>query len=206
MLPTREKAEELLKEAELCNPGPWGDHSRVAARCAQQIAAACGMDGDKAYILGLLHDIGRKFGVRHLGHVSDGYRYMMELGYDEAAQICLTHSFHKKSTDGYIGTFDTSREELELIQTKLGEAVQDDYDRLIRLCDALAGTQGVVDMEERMADVRRRYGSYPQSKWDSNLALKGYFEEKAGADIYTVVEKDLFKPPMSFFVAWGSSE
>ena len=25
------------------------------------------------YILGLLHDIGRKFGVRHLGHVYDGY-------------------------------------------------------------------------------------------------------------------------------------
>lgn len=26
------------------------------------------MDAEKAYILGLLHDIGRKFGTRHLGH------------------------------------------------------------------------------------------------------------------------------------------
>ena len=52
------------------------------------------MDAEKAYVLGLLHDIGRKFGVRHLGHVSDGYRFMMSLGYDEAAKICLTHSFN----------------------------------------------------------------------------------------------------------------
>lgn len=60
MLLTRKQAEELLVEAEKCNPGPWGDHSRVAAHCAERIARACGdMDPDKAYILGLLHDIGR---------------------------------------------------------------------------------------------------------------------------------------------------
>lgn len=31
MLPTREEAERLLKEAEKCNPGPWGNHCRVTA-------------------------------------------------------------------------------------------------------------------------------------------------------------------------------
>lgn len=70
---------------------------------------------DKAYILGLLHDIGRKFGVRHMGHVSDGYTYMMSLGYDEAAQICLTHSFNNQTVDEYIGKFDTTDEELKMI-------------------------------------------------------------------------------------------
>ena len=39
MLPTRETAEKLLQEAEACNPGPRGDHSRVAAHCAEAIAA-----------------------------------------------------------------------------------------------------------------------------------------------------------------------
>lgn len=103
MLPTRERAEELLSEAEQCNPGPWGDHSRTAAHCAERIAQACGdLDPDKAYILGLLHDIGRKFGVRHPGHVSDGYSYMMSLGYEEAARVCLTHSFHNQTLDDYI--------------------------------------------------------------------------------------------------------
>ena len=93
MLPTLSEANRLLAEAEACNPGPWGNHSRVAAHCARMIASRCpGMDGEKAYVLGLLHDIGRKFGVRHLGHVSDGYSYMLSLGYDEAARICLLNN------------------------------------------------------------------------------------------------------------------
>lgn len=195
MLPTREEAEKLLKEAEECNPGPWGNHSRVVAHCAEKIAEECGdIDSDKAYILGLLHDIGRKFGVRHLGHVSDGYSYMMSMGYDETARICLTHSFHNQTTDGYIGKFDVTEEELSMIQNALKEVVMDEYDRLIQLCDALAGADGVVDMEERMDDVKRRYGSYPQSKWDGNLKLKDYFEEKMGKDIYVVTEKGSYKP------------
>lgn len=194
MLPTREIAEKLLIEAEGCNPGPWGNHSRVAAHCAEKIAQECGdLDSDKAYVLGLLHDIGRKFGVRHLGHVSDGYSYMMSLGYDEAARICLTHSFHNRTTDDYIGNFDTTEEELELIQNALKEVVMDEYDRLIQLCDSIAGAEGVMDMEERMNDVKRRYGAYPQEKWDANLELKAHFEKKMGKDIYTVVEKNIYK-------------
>lgn len=195
MLPTREQAELLLKEAEKCNPGPWGNHSRVVAHCAEKIAQACGdLDPEKAYILGLLHDIGRKFGVRHLGHVSDGYSYMMSLGYDEVARICLTHSFNNLTTDDYIGNFDTTEEELALIQNALKEVTMDDYDRLIQLCDSLAGSEGVLDIEERMNDVKRRYGAYPQDKWDRNLKLKELFELKSGENIYIVTEKNTFKP------------
>lgn len=195
MLPTREKAEELLREAEACNPGPWGNHSRTVAHCAEKIAEGCDdMDADKAYIVGLLHDIGRKFGARHLGHVSDGYSYMMSLGYDEAARICLTHSFNTHALDEYIGKFDVTGEELKLIKDALGAISMDEYDRLVQLCDALAGAEGVLNMEERMGDIKRRYGAYPQKKWDENLYLRKHFEEKTGRDIYEVVEKDTFKP------------
>ena len=193
--PGRERAKELLAEAEERNPGPWGNHSRTVAHCAEKIALACGdMDSEKAYVLGLLHDIGRRFGVRHLGHVSDGYSYMRELGYEDAARICLTHSFHNQSTEEYIGKFDTTEEERELIETALTQVTMDDYDRLIQLCDAMAGSEGVLDIEERMIDVKTRYGAYPQSKWDSNMELKSYFEKKAGRNIYDVVEKESFRP------------
>ena len=195
MIPSREEAERLVREAEAINPGPWGDHCRVAAHCAECIAARCeGMDSDKAYVVGLLHDIGRRFGGRHLGHVADGFSYMMSLGYDEVARICLTHSFNNQSMDGYIGKIDTTEEELKLIQTELAKITMDDYDRLIQLCDALAGAEGVLDMEERMGDVKRRYGYYPEDKWNINLDLKRYFEDKMQADLYVVVDKENYRP------------
>ena len=59
----------------------------------------------------------------------------------------------------------------------------DDYDRLIQLCDSIAGAEGVMTIEDRMGDVKRRYGSYPQEKWDKNLELKKYFEDKIGKNI-----------------------
>ena len=151
------------------------------------------MDAEKAYILGLLHDIGRKFGVRHMGHISDGYSYMTSLGYDEVARVCLTHSFHLQTVEDYIGRFDVTQEELELITTQLQKAQYDDYDRLIQLCDSMAGSEGVLLLEDRMGDIKRRYGSYPQRKWDENFRLKAYFEEKAGGDIYEIVEKETFR-------------
>lgn len=195
MLPTREEAIALVRDGLACNPGPWGRHCLTAAHCAEKIASACGdMNSEKAYILGLLHDIGRKFGTRHLGHVSDGYTYMKSLGYDEVAKICLTHSFNNHSVDEYIGKFDVSQEELTLIKTKLVETVYDEYDLLIQLCDSLAGADGVLDIEERMNDVKRRYGSYPQDKWDSNIELMHYFEKRMNQNIYLVCEKDTFVP------------
>ena len=188
--PSAAEAEQILAEAEQCNPGHWGNHSRTAAHCAEQIALYAGMCPEKAYVLGLLHDIGRKFGKRHLGHVSDGYSYMTDLGYPDAARICLTHSFNEMKIEGYVGNFDTTEAETELIRTKLAETVPDDYDRLIQLCDAISGAEGVMDIIDRMSDVKRRYGDYEQSKWDRNLELKAIFEERMQRDLYEAVEKD----------------
>ena len=186
--PDRAEAERLLRDAESCNPGPWGDHSRIAAHCAGKIAAASGLNPEKAYVLGLLHDIGRKFGIYHMPHIYRGWRYMEELGYGDVARVCLSHSFSTPDFRTYIGKYDLPQEQIVEIRNALAVMAYDDYDRLIQLCDCLAGTEGVVDMEARMLDVKRRYGEYPQEKWDNNMRLKAYFEAKTGKDIYEVVK------------------
>lgn len=188
MIPSREEAEHILREAEGLNPGPWSDHSRVAATCAEKIANLCsGMDPEKAYVLGLLHDIGRRFGSGHLRHVYDGYKFMLHLGYDEAARICLTHSFCVPDIHVYIGNFDISIDEQKTISDALQSIRFNDYDCLIQLCDALSMPDGVVDMEIRMADVERRYGHYPAGKRNCNKELKAYFERLAGKNIYEII-------------------
>ncbi len=188
MFPDREEAERLLCEGEKCNPGPWGDHSRTVAACAERIAAEIpGLDPEKAYIAGLLHDIGRREGVTNFAHITDGYRYMMELGYDEIAKICITHSFAVPDIRMHTGKMDISGEEREEICRLLREYEYDDYDRLIQLCDSIAFPGRVVDLETRMDDVERRYGSYPQEKRERNRELKAYFEEKMGRDLYEAV-------------------
>ncbi len=70
----------------------------------------------------------------------------------------------------------------------------DDYDRLIQLCDSIAGAEGVMDQIERMTDVKNRYGDYDQEKWDTNIRLREHFEEKMGEDLDIVVDKENYRP------------
>ncbi len=186
--PARQEAEELLRQGKARNPdGNWDGHSRIAAQCAEKIAAAVGMNSEKAYVLGLLHDIGRAWGHGGISHVYHGWQDMLAAGYPVAARICLTHSFSWQNLRGYIGPHDVTPEQEREMENALAEIVYDDYDRLIQLCDCLAGPGVIMDLEKRMLDVKQRYGEYPQIKWDNNLALKAYFEARAGKDLYEIV-------------------
>lgn len=190
MFPNREGALEILYDAEKSNPGGWVNHCLIVGQCAEKIAARCGLDEDKAYVLGLLHDIGRKFGKFHFGHVVQGYRYMLKLGYDEVARICLTHSFPTKNIDEFIGEFDMPQEDIEEMKAILEQLTYDEYDKLIQICDCLAGSEGVMNMKARMIDVEQRYGYYPEQKRVKNLGLKKYFEDITGENIYRIITKD----------------
>lgn len=191
--PDRETALMLLEESERLNPGPWKEHSLVAARCGEKIALLCGdMDPEKAYILALLHDIGRRFGTGHMRHVVDGYVYMRDMGYEDAAKICVTHSFPTHSLQEYIGKFDVSSEETGLISSLLSSYEYDDYDRLVQLCDSVAMPEGPVKAEVRMDSVAVRYGYYPPEQKACVLKLKAYFEEKMKRNLYQVIlQEDL---------------
>lgn len=188
MLPSKDEAMNLINEAYDMNPGPWREHSIVVAESAYRIAKECtDMNADKAYILGLLHDIGRRFGVTGLAHIIDGYNYLMGLGYSEAARICITHSFAIKDINTSIVKNDVSDDDTQKIIDLFNSYQYDDYDRLIQVCDSIAMPHGPVGIEKRMTDVKERYGEYPQNKWDKHIELKRYFEEKMGKKLEHVV-------------------
>lgn len=194
--PSRSMAELLLEEGVKKNPGPWREHSYAVARAAEKMARAinqnCGkekMNPDLAYVYGLLHDIGRQEGLTYIAHVYDGYHFLLSFGYEKAAQICLTHSFNLKTTEDYIGKIDISAEKMEEIKSLLATCEYDDYDRLIQLLDSTCGADGTLNLEERMGDVKARYGYYPQGKWDKNFELKAYFEKLAGRDYYEIISR-----------------
>ena len=188
--PNRTEAERLLTWAEQLNPGLWVPHSRNVAGCAEAIAAACpDMDSGKAYILGLLHDIGRYAGLGQLKHVYYGWKYMTELGYPAVAKVCLTHSYNTQRFEDDMAVCDVSPEQVEEVKAALAAYTYDDYDLLIQLCDSIAAAEGVVDIVERMTDVKIRYGSYPQPKWDRNIELLEYFQKKTKRDVYNLYRK-----------------
>ena len=188
MLPTREQALEELKVAGQMNPGPWVKHSENVGIAARNIAEKIpGMDPDKAYIVGLLHDIGRRVGIVDIPtHVYEGYKYCMSRGWDEAARVCMTHSYRlMKEEFDYEPTSDMEKE----IKKFICSTEADDYDKLIQLCDSLAVDYGFVILEKRFVDVTRRYGimeGYIKG-WDVSFKIKEDFEEKMGCSIYDVL-------------------
>ena len=183
-IPSREEAERLLEEGLKRNPGKWGDHCRNAAKSAEAIGSAAGLDRDRCYVSGLLHDIGRQFGNMQLGHVYYGWKYMNELGYPAIARVCLTHSFALQERRGYGGAFDLSDAQLDEMFSALDAIDYDDYDRLIQLCDNISGASGIMRMEDRLQDIMSRYPNYPEDKRVLTLKLIDYFNERTGSDIY----------------------
>ena len=156
------------------------------AQNAKLIAQRCGLDAQKAYVMGLLHDIGRREGVSGIKHIFDGYAYMLEMGEKEIARICLTHSFPLKDVQTYIGAYDCTEEQLAFLRDFLEHTEQDDYDRLIQLCDAISLPEGACIMEKRLMDVALRHGlpEFSLDKWRAFLALKQYFDDKCGCNLY----------------------
>lgn len=186
----RQTAEQALEEASKTNPGAWTDHSRYVAEACKNIASHCtNLSAGNAYIYGLLHDIGRYAGVSSERHLMDGYRYCMERGWEKAAQICISHAFMIQDIDTSIGVFDVSDEDYLFMKEFVANAVYDDYDRLVQLCDSLALPTGFCLLEKRFVDVTIRYGVHPATidRWKKVLEIKALFEKKIGCSIYDLL-------------------
>ncbi|PTY39742.1 HD domain-containing protein [Brachyspira hampsonii] len=191
-----ERAEYELNKAYKLNPTPWAEHSRYTAKAARIIASHYNknsknkkLDEDNAYIFGLLHDIGRYTGISSERHLIDGYKYCIKYGWDKLAQICISHAFMTQDINTAIGKFDMSEDDYNFMKEFISNAVYDDYDLLIQLCDSLALPTGFCILEKRFIDVALRYGTFPQSalRWKKVFEIKSYFESTIGTSIYNLL-------------------
>ena len=202
MMPSLQKAKQLWQEGiefRLKQPYAWSTHKEYIfhttgiAESAQEIASKTPyLNPEKAYVLGLLHDYGKKYDENITGkfHAQTGYEEFLKLGYDECARICLTHSFPNKnfSNKGYSSY---KPEWLEWAHQKLDEIEEyDDYDRLIQLCDMFFEGLSKVSFEERFSGIRKRYGLNKEQTAEQEEYTKKnkvYFDELCGEDIYKIL-------------------
>lgn len=163
----REYAVSILEWASLQNPGRWVDHSHYVAQAAETISIAMkqtgfDIDPNKAYICGILHDIGRYKGfTESVLHSYDGYLLLKKKGYEGNANICISHSFPIKTelieaVNGWATIPDPIKNEMIEIMNNIEWTI---YDKLLTLCDALAEANGFTIIERRLVSVAIRNGT-----------------------------------------------
>ena len=190
-IPSLEQAKAFIKEAQELNAGPWVQHSFFVGKAAEAIAKHHSkLDPQTAFILGYLHDIGRRAGVGDMRHTLDGYYFLTEKGFDHAARICITHVFPLKHINSVAGKWDCTKLEFDFLNEYLSKIKFDEYDRLIQLCDAIALPSGYCLVEKRLMDValRRGVNEFSVPRWKAFLEFQKEFEREIGQSIYKVLD------------------
>jgi hypothetical protein len=196
-VPTIDVARALISDGMARNPGPWVQHCEHVGLTARAIAAATpDLDPEVAFVMGFLHDVGRGSygpGKSDPHHILDGHSLLAERGYDDAARICLTHSFPLKLAAAFAGPWTEPSgaltAERDWVQAYLDGIEYTPYDRLIQLCDAIALASGPVLIEKRLMDVALRHGfnEHTIAKWEAVFAIRDEFDAATGGSIYRLL-------------------
>ncbi|MDD4555815.1 MAG: HD domain-containing protein [Alphaproteobacteria bacterium] len=205
--PLREEAEQLWQEGMdyRAKNTPYGPnspayivHTQNVAKFAYKIAEKTkALNPEKAYVLGLLHDYGKRISERkaNVFHGLEGYHAMISFGYSDVAKICLTHTFPNK--DFPVDAIGYPRDWMMEAKQILNNVEYDDYDRLIQFCDKLSDGAEIVSIEKRATLIRDRYNSrkeysgISEERYETLLSeglfLKKYFDEACGEDTYKLI-------------------
>ncbi|MFV0626331.1 MAG: HD domain-containing protein [Alphaproteobacteria bacterium] len=168
----------------------YEDHVLNVAKVAKILAGKLGLDENKAYLMGLLHDIGKiEEEKTKRFHGIIGYEMFIEKDKD-IARACLLHMFPNNviTEKQFFG----KREDYEFTLNFAKNTSLSDYDNLICLADSLGAYDGFITIEERAIDAirRRNLDSSPeflQKVIEPYIKIKQYFDEKLNDDVYKIL-------------------
>jgi len=163
-------------------------HSQGVASFSEQLAQKLNLNADKAYACGLLHDYGKRINERTQDcfHGIRGYYDLMEMGYDEVAKVCLTHTFVNKDFSNADYTYPDHW--LNECRRLLAPLTYDDYDIIVQYSDMFFEGTRCITPEERIICISERYKLTSEQKnklVDDVLSLKRIINEKCHCDTYS---------------------
>jgi hypothetical protein len=152
----------------------------AAARYLAELISQRGypIDVEQAAVLGLLHDLGRSR-EHTLRHGLEGYLLLRAEGYGEEGRICLVHVLKGRALDQAVelGML-TPEEQRQLEREGCSSSELSLEEKTAILADALMSDTGLVPIEQKYANARRRYGAQPHH-CDDEAWVKGIAEEIA---------------------------
>ncbi len=168
-------------------------HTLGVAACCEKLAYCCGLDEEKAFVLGLLHDIGKSRSERQekIFHGLEGYNQMMNMGYSKVAQICITHSFPSADFNDNNYLFYKKMGILPQIHKLMKQMSLDDYDYMVQLCDLFFEGLNKTNFENRFKGIMNRYNLSLENiseLYQNALKNKKHFDERACVDVYKVLK------------------
>ena len=133
------------------NKSSWLNHSFNNAIACYNISKMLDLDSKKAFTYGLLHDYGRKYS-HTFEHVTKGFEGLIDLGLENEARGCLTHSFINKGR--YLNNeIPGETDEMTYV---LGGANYTIYDDILNVADLIATNYGITSPLERVNDIATR--------------------------------------------------
>ena len=175
----------IYKKEDMFKPeNKWVLHCVFTAIASQRIAQKLGLDSNKAMAMGYLHDIGRK--ISHPNHAIEGYKYLLNEGLIEEAAICLTHSFIDNDITMTAGGGPETPKKYEYINDFLVKTPCTIYDNIVQMSDLFCLETGFTTMENRLLDITKRKGIYPNSldHFKKAMSLKERLDTMLGCDLY----------------------
>lgn len=178
------------------------NHSVMVARAARTVAeqmvknGVTTVDPELAYQAGLMHDIGKADPAwTGLNHIVLGYKALLELGWEDLAQIAMTHTYYGYDKIGRQEFWEEcDPEELKLTQDYMATVKLEDLDLLMQLVDNMAHAVGIMSISDRFCDILIRHGIKNAGEHLKELyRLKLYFDEKCGMNVYLLFKDEIIR-------------